>query len=91
MVLTLTGAASRTHPHQDLVRFFDFLFGTLAPSLRASDKPIAMACFRLITFLPERPLFSVPALRFFIARLTFFAAALEYLGFFVVLAIFRNP
>jgi hypothetical protein len=42
----------------------------LAPARRASDNPMAIACFRLVTFLPLRPLFSVP--RFFsrIARLT---------------------
>jgi hypothetical protein len=31
-----------------------------------------------LTFLPERPLFKVPALRFFIARSTLAAAPLEY-------------
>jgi len=34
--------------------------GTLPPSLRASDKPIAMACLRLVTVLPDLPLFRVP-------------------------------
>jgi hypothetical protein len=44
------------------VFFFGVLFlrGTFPPSLRASDKPMAMACLRLVTFLPERPDFSVP-------------------------------
>ena len=55
---------------------FDFLRGLLlrdllALSFRASESPIAIACLRLLTFLPERPLFNVPALRFFIARSTF--------------------
>ena len=36
---------------------------------------MAMACLRLVTFLPLRPLLSVPFLRFFIARST----SLEYL------------
>ena len=40
--------------------FEDFFFGTFLPSLRASDRPMAMACFRLLTFLPLLPLFSVP-------------------------------
>jgi hypothetical protein len=53
--------------------------GTFFPALRASDRPIAIACFRLFTFLPLRPLFSVPALRSCIARSTFLLAALEYL------------
>jgi hypothetical protein len=61
-------------------RFFELFlfFGTLAPDLRASDNPIAIACLRLLTFRPERPLFSVPFLRFFIARLTLLDAFFEY-------------
>ncbi|GAC1501495.1 MAG: hypothetical protein NVS1B14_05910 [Vulcanimicrobiaceae bacterium] len=35
-------------------------FGTLAPERRASESPIAIACFRLVTFLPERPDSSLP-------------------------------
>jgi len=38
-----------------------FFFGTFAPSSLASERPIAIACFLLVTFLPERPLVSVPA------------------------------
>ena len=29
-----------------------FFAGTLAPSRRASDRPMAMACLRLVTFFP---------------------------------------
>src|SRR5882724_1489985 len=58
--------------------FFAAFFGTFLPLARASESPIAIACLRLLTFLPERPLFKVPALRFFIARLTLAAAPLEY-------------
>ena len=54
--------------------------GTFAPSRRASDKPMAIACLRLVTFLPERPLLRVPRLRSCIARSTFFEAFLLYLG-----------
>lgn len=36
--------------------------GTLPPSRRASDRPMATACLRDVTFLPE-PLLSVPFLR----------------------------
>jgi hypothetical protein len=46
-------------------------FGTLAPDLRASDSPIAIACLRLLTFLPLRPDFSWPCLYSCIALLTF--------------------
>jgi hypothetical protein len=59
----------------------------LAPFFRASESPIAIACFLLLTFLPDLPLLSVPALRFFMARPTFFAAPLEYFRFFAFLAI----
>jgi hypothetical protein len=58
----------------------DFLAGTLPPSRRASESPIAIACFRLFTVLPERPLFSFPRLRSCIARFTFFCAFLPYLA-----------
>src|SRR5688500_1615648 len=54
-------------------------FGTLAPERRASDSPIAMACLRLFTFLPERPLRNVPFLRSRITFSTFFDAFLLYL------------
>jgi hypothetical protein len=56
----------------------DFFFGTFAPFFLASDNPIAIACFRLVTFFPLLPLFSVPVFRSCIARFTFFCAPLEY-------------
>jgi hypothetical protein len=58
--------------------FFEAFFGTFMPSARASDSPIAIACLRLVTLRPERPLFNVPALRFFITRSTSAEALLEY-------------
>src|SRR5829696_4718793 len=64
------------------LHFFDdfFFFGTLAPALRAFDKPIAIACLRLFTFLPDRPLLSVPFFRSCIVFLTFCEAFLPYLA-----------
>ena len=53
-------------------------FGTFAPAARASDNPIAIACLRLVTFLPDRPLRSVPCLRSCIARFTFCYAFFPY-------------
>jgi hypothetical protein len=50
--------------------------GTLAPERRASDRPIAIACFRLFTLRPERPLRSEPRFRSCIARLTLLCAFL---------------
>jgi hypothetical protein len=58
----------------------DFLLGTLPPALRASDNPMAIACFLLVTFFPDRPLFSVPSLRSCIAFSTFSEAFLPYLA-----------
>jgi hypothetical protein len=64
--------------------FYDFDFflgGTLAPFLRASDNPIAIACLRLFTVPPFPPLlrFSVPRFRRLIALATVFCAPLLYL------------
>jgi hypothetical protein len=61
-----------------LLVFLRRRFGTFAPDLRASERPIAIACLRLVTFLPERPLRSWPRLRSCIARSTFFDAFLPY-------------
>ena len=58
--------------------FDDFFDGTLPPSRRASDNPIAIACFRLVTFLPEPPLFSVPRFRSCIAFSTLSCAFFPY-------------
>ncbi len=55
-----------------------FLGGTFLPSLRASERPMAIACLRLVTFLPDLPLFKVPALRLRRARPTFAEALREY-------------
>jgi hypothetical protein len=52
--------------------------GTLSPSRRASDRPIAIACLRLVTFLCEPPLRSVPALRSCMTFLTFACVFLPY-------------
>lgn len=46
------------------------LRGTFPPARRASLSPIAIACFRLVTFRPEPPDRSVPRLRSCIARFT---------------------
>jgi hypothetical protein len=56
----------------------DFFAGTFPPARRASDSPIAIACFRLLTLLPERPDLSVPLFRSCIAFSTFEEAFLPY-------------
>jgi hypothetical protein len=58
----------------------DDFFGTFPPAFLASDNPIAIACLRLLTFFPERPLLRVPALRSCIAFLTLLCAFLPYLA-----------
>jgi hypothetical protein len=69
---------------------FEVFFGTFAPAALASERPIAMACLRLLTFVLERPLFNVPALRFFIARSTLADAFFEYFRAMIVLPLARN-
>jgi hypothetical protein len=61
-----------------VVFFADFLAGTLSPSRRASESAIATACLRLVTFLPEPPLRSLPALRSCMTFLTFDCVFLPY-------------
>src|ERR1035437_2384975 len=48
--------------------------GTLPPPLRASERPIAIACSRLLTGLPDFPDLSLPSFISCIALLTFVAA-----------------
>jgi hypothetical protein len=45
-----------------------FFFGTFAPERRASDRPMAIACLRLVTFFLDLPLLSVPR---FLSRMAF--------------------
>src|ERR1700730_1898660 len=52
--------------------------GTFLPFLRASDSPMAIACLRLLTFLPLLPLLSVPRLRLRMLRSTSLEALREY-------------
>jgi hypothetical protein len=63
--------------------------GTFFPSLRASDNPIAIACFGFVTVFPLRPLFSLPCFIAFISRSTSLLAdglyLREELAFFALL------
>src|SRR5664280_2265051 len=56
------------------------LVGTLAPALRASERPMAMACFRDVTIPPFPPLpeRSVPSFFRCRALFTLLPAALPY-------------
>jgi len=67
----------------------DFFLGTLLPLFLASDNPIAMACLRLVTFFPLRPLLRVPAFFSFMARSTFLPAPAEYLAIYVFVYVFK--
>jgi hypothetical protein len=69
---------------------FAVFFGTFAPAALASERPIAIACLRLLTVLPDRPLFKVPALRSFIARSTLADAFFEYFRAMIVLLLAQN-
>jgi hypothetical protein len=57
----------------ELALFFDLRdrLGTLPPARRASDRPMATACFRLVTFLPDLPERNLPRFISCIARSTF--------------------
>lgn len=71
--------------------FFDVaLFGTFLPSLRASFRPMAIACLRLCTFFPERPDLSVPACFSCIALCTFSEAPRLYVRLDLAFAIQRR-
>src|SRR3989344_7779800 len=54
--------------------------GTLAPFFLASERPIATACLRLLTFFPLRPLFSLPRFILCIASSTCFRDRSTYLA-----------
>jgi hypothetical protein len=56
----------------------DAFLGTRAPARRASDNPMAIACLRLVTFVPERPLRSVPCFISCITRSTLRSLDLLY-------------
>ena len=60
------------------------------PARRASDKPIAIACLRLFTRLPERPLRSLPRFMSCIARRTLSPLARPYLRAMVVSCWFQR-
>jgi hypothetical protein len=66
------GAVLRPVPFEAL-----FFAGTLAPRSLASDKPIAIACLREVTFFPLRPLFSLPSFISCMASFTFLPAVFE--------------
>ena len=68
-----------------------FFFGTLAPSFLASESPIAIACLRLVTFFPLRPLFSCPCFFSCIAFSTLFCDFLEYFAIFNRFYCSRSP
>jgi hypothetical protein len=72
-----------TNSSRDLIQpQRDAFFGTFAPFLRASDKPMAIACFLLFT-MPPFPPFPDRKVPFFLRRialLTVLLAARPYLG-----------
>ena len=59
-----------------------FFAGTFAPSFLASERPIAMACLRLVTFFPLRPLFNVPC---FFSCITFSTLSPAFLEYFAII------
>jgi hypothetical protein len=71
-----------SQPSETGLRSIHFLRGTLAPFFRASERPIAIACFRLVT-RPPFPAFpdrNVPWFLRRIALLTVFCDDFPYRG-----------
>src|SRR3569623_1512780 len=64
-----------------------FFLGTLAPFLRALDRPITMACFLLLTFFFALPLWSLP---FFFLCIAFLTSLLAFLPYFAMSRPFPN-
>src|ERR1700758_3395219 len=64
--------------------------GTLAPDSRASESPIAIACLRLLTFLPDLPDLSLPRFISCIARPTLEEAFWPYFRDLLFVAIVTN-
>ncbi|WXB12583.1 hypothetical protein LZC94_32635 [Pendulispora albinea] len=58
--------------------FAAFFFGTFAPSRRASERPMATACFLFVTFFPDLPERKVPSFRSCMALPTLSLAAFPY-------------
>lgn len=58
----------------------DFLGGTLAPAFRASESPIAIACFLLVTFFPV-PLLSLPC---FSSCMVFSTLSCDFFEYFAI-------
>src|SRR5580692_3044579 len=70
---------NRREPRLNFQPYSFGLGGTFSPFLRASERPIAMACLRLVTFSPLRPLLSLPSCISCISRSTCLPAPLLYL------------
>jgi hypothetical protein len=57
----------------------------LAPSRRASESPIAIACLRLVTFFPLLPLLNSPCFR---SCMAFSTLSWDFLEYFAILLVF---
>jgi hypothetical protein len=66
--------------------FAAFLDGTFCPFSRASDIPMAIACLRLVTFLPLRPLVNVP---FFLRRKALPTVLFAFFEYLAIIAVFQ--
>ena len=80
-------AALLRPPLLDLLAPF---LGTFSPLSLASDKPIATACLREVTFFPLRPLFSWPLFISCMASSTFLPAPFEYLAILLDLGLVQS-
>jgi len=88
---TVTGHKDLASEIDQIWHHHDDFFGTFAPFLRASERPMAMACFLLFTTppLPPFPDRSVPCFLRRIALLTVLPAALPYLA--IIASLLSDP
>lgn len=90
----LISIAEEASPHTYFGRFFFAAFffrGTFAPSFLASESPMAIACFLLVTFFPLLPDFNLPSFCSCNAFFTFFRAFFEYFAIMIGFIVLRPP
>src|SRR5262249_13113791 len=76
------------YPTTSVCQLRDFLAGTLPPFLRALDSPMAMACLRLRTGLPDLPLLSFPC---FISRIASCTSSFAFCPYLLATVVLLSP
>ncbi len=74
-------SSEASHLDRCMPSAYDFFAGTFLPSFRALERPMAIACFLLVTFLSLSLLRNLPSFLAFISVSTFLLADFEYFRF----------